>query len=130
MHLTAWRNPAIERHASRALLAFAWLMCVATTLTERVDRDEHMYLAAAHLSAEHRLYEDFAFLQTPYSVGVYRAVSAVSPGDWTLLPARIFKILLTAGMIVLLFAVLRRLGARPLLAATPHHPALPGPPHP
>jgi hypothetical protein len=117
MRLNAWRNPMAERVASIALLALAWMVCAATTLTERVDRDEHMYLAAAALATEHDIYEDFAFLQTPYSIGVYRAVSALSPGHWTLLPARIFKILLTAGMIGLLFAFLRRLGARPLLAA-------------
>jgi hypothetical protein len=117
MQLFDRSNDKLEWRASLVLLALTWLMCGATALTERVDRDEHMYLAAAALSAEHTLYADFAFLQMPYSVGVYRAVSAIAPGHWTLLPARAFKILISALMIACLFAVLRRFGARPLLAA-------------
>lgn len=113
-----WLSPHFERRIAFALVAVCWLLCAGTALTDRIDRDEHMYLAAARLSADHRLYEDFAFLQTPYSVGVYRTVLALSPDPWTLLPARIFKTLVTAAMMGLLFVVLRRLGARPLLAAS------------
>jgi hypothetical protein len=86
-------------------------------MTEPVNRDEHMYLSAASLLGEHRLYDDFAFLQTPYSVWIYRGVHLMTPGDWVLLPARLLKAFVTAGMIVLLFMLLRRLGARSLLAS-------------
>ena len=115
--MPVWRDPALERRVSLALLAVCWLLCAATALTEPLDRDEHMYLTAARLSGELQLYEDFAFLQTPYSVGVYRLVLALTPDPWTLLPARGMKILVTGAMIALLFVALRRLGARPLLAA-------------
>jgi hypothetical protein len=112
------RHPLTERRLAFVLLVVCWVFCASNALNERIDRDEHMYLSAARLSTELRIYEDFAFLQTPYSVGVYRAVLALSPDPWTLLPARIFKTLVTASMIVLLFVCLQRLGARPLMAAS------------
>jgi len=112
-----WKYPQVERRATLILLALCWLVCFATTMTEPVNRDEHMYLSAASLLGEHRLYVDFAFLQTPYSAWVYQAVAFVAPGDWVLLPARLLKTLVTAGMILMLFALLKRLGARSLLAA-------------
>ncbi|RKZ07478.1 hypothetical protein DRQ53_01520 [bacterium] len=105
------------RYATLALLVACWLVCVANTLTEPVNRDEHMYLAAASLSAEHQVYRDFAFLQTPYSIAVYRAVGAVAPDDQTLLAARLFKCLLTAAMIGAMYFLLRRVGASPPMAA-------------
>lgn len=112
-----WKSPRFEQRGTLVLLALCWLVCFASTMTEPVNRDEHMYLSAASLLGEHRLYADFAFLQTPYSVWVYRAVTLVTPGDWVLLPARLLKTLVTAGMILMLFALLKRLGARSLLAA-------------
>jgi hypothetical protein len=112
-----WRNPRLERGVTFALLLVCWVFCASNALNERIDRDEHMYLSAARLSEDFRIYEDFAFLQTPYSVGVYRAVLALAPDPWTLLPARIFKTIVTAAMITLLFIALRRFGARPLMAA-------------
>lgn len=111
-----WRKSGSERWGARLLLVLAWLACLAAALTEPVNRDEHMYLGAASLASEHRIYADFAFLQTPYSVWVYQLGSQVTPGDWILLPARLLKTLVAAAIIVVLFAVARRLGARPILA--------------
>ena len=112
-----WRHPEAERRTALVLLGLCWLICLASTMTEPVNRDEHMYLGAASLLGEHRLYADFAFLQPPYSVWIYRAVDLVTPGNWVLLPARLLKSLVTGGMIMMLFVLLRRLGARSLLAA-------------
>jgi hypothetical protein len=111
------RSPRFEPAVATLLLTLCWVVCFANAMTEPINRDEHMYLAAASLAAEHRPYEDFAFLQTPYSVWVYRGVDVIAPSDWVLLPARLFKTVVNAAMIVALFVLLRKLGARPILGA-------------
>ncbi len=112
---TAWLTRA--RLPVIFLLAVSWLLCLAIAATEPVDRDEHMYLAAASFVGEARLYEDVAFFQPPYAAWVYAGWDALTPGEWVLLPARMLKVLLAAGMVLALFALLRRLGADNLLAA-------------
>lgn len=107
----------LERWGSRSVLAIAWLGCLAAALTVPLNRDEHMYLGAASLLDSARLWGDFAFLQTPYSAWLYHLGLALAPGDWALLSARLVKAATAAGMVVVVFALARRLGARPWLAA-------------
>ena len=100
-----------------AILALSWLICLALTLTEPVDRDEHMYQAAAALLGDSQLYEDVAFLQPPYMAWVYAGWQRLAPGEQILLSARIFKALLALALLLVLHRLLRRLGASDLLAA-------------
>jgi len=98
-------------------LALCWLLCLCAALTSEVNRDEHMYQAAAALLAHERLYADYAFLQPPYAVWIYAGVQELTPGDRVLLGARLFKALVAAGLLVALFRLLRRLASDPVLAA-------------
>ena len=100
-----------------AILAVSWLVCLALTLTEPVNRDEHMYQAAAALLGQSQLYEDVAFFQPPYMAWAYAGWQRLVPGEWILLSARVFKALLALGLLLVLFRLLRRLGADGLLAA-------------
>jgi len=100
-----------------AILASSWLVCLALTLTAPVDRDEHMYQAAAALLGDSQLYNEVAFFQPPYMAWVYAGWQRLAPGDRILLSARIFKALLALGLLLILHRLLRRLGADELLAA-------------
>jgi hypothetical protein len=111
------RWPCPQRWAVILSLALSWLLCLAIALTEPVDRDEHMYLAAAHFVGEARLYDEVAFFQPPYAAWLHAGWQALMPGDMVLLSARLLKVVLAAALILILFRLLRRLGAAPPLAA-------------
>ncbi len=104
-----------ERRVVLVVVSVAWIVCLALALTRSVQPDEHMYLTAAHL--EGRLYEDYAFLQPPYSAWVYATVDRLVPGSHILLPARVFSAAVAAGLLAAFFVLLRRCGAGALLAA-------------
>ncbi len=70
------------------------LLSLAQLLTEPDINDEHMYLAAARLADDHVLYRDFAFLQTPYMVYLYRCWSGLLPNAGLLMSARLLQLLL------------------------------------
>lgn len=93
------------------ILFVAWLLCLALALTSPVDRDEHMYQAAGALLGKARIYQDFAFFQPPYAAWLHGAVQRLTPGMAVLLPARIAKALLAAVLLLILYRLLRRLGA-------------------
>lgn len=112
-----WRSEGLERRLAWTLLLVCWLVGVANTVVEPVNRDEHMYLAAAALVGEHHVYRDFAFFQTPYSVAAYRLVADLAPGAPVLLRARVLQMAVNAVLLVALFVLLRRTGLGALLAA-------------
>ena len=113
----AWRRLALPPPAVTLVLALSCLLCLAIALSQPVDIDEHMYLAAARSVGEAQLYDDVAFFQPPYAAWTYAGWLAILPGDHVLLPARLLKALLAAGLVLALYRLLRRFGAPAPLAA-------------
>jgi len=101
----------METRIATGILILVWLVTIALTLSAPRNHDEHMYLGAASQLGEHRLYAEFAFPQTPYSVWIYAGILKLAPGNWTLLPARLLQILVSACIILASYRLARRLGA-------------------
>jgi hypothetical protein len=97
----------IKDFTIRLVLTFILLLVMALItaqiLTGPDINDEHMYLAAAKLLDQHTLYRDFAFLQTPYMVYLYKGAMDLFPDGGMLLTARWVKLGLVA-LTLILFA--------------------------
>lgn len=101
--------------ATAALLSA--LIVIGTALTAPVDRDEHMYAAAATLPDGQALYRDVVFTHPPLSAWWYGAAVDLWPGDEVLLPMRLAQGLVLLALGGTLFGVFRRLGAGSSVAA-------------
>ncbi|MEZ4386038.1 MAG: hypothetical protein R3D98_00385 [Candidatus Krumholzibacteriia bacterium] len=101
-----------------AALAVGAALTVGLALTAPVSRDEHMYQAAAALLPQQALYDAFVFPQPPVSAWFYAAVQAAWPGPEVLLPARLAQAVVSLGLGLVLWGLLRRQGAPPLPAAS------------
>ncbi|MBD3220664.1 hypothetical protein GF314_05435 [bacterium] len=115
--LTSVREAVTGPRAAGVMLVLAALTVVVVGLSTPVSRDEHLYLAAAALAGDLRPGADFAILQGPLSTWYHAAVLAVWPGAEVLLPARLAQIVVAWLVGLVLWAVMRRLGASRLLAA-------------
>ena len=110
----AWRRVALlVTGGAAALLAFGLF---SMTVHNRAH-NEQMYVAAAYLLTQgERLYEDFAFVQMPYSPLVYALVYSVSGGGYYLLKAKLVNFLWMALAAGLLFVRGRRAANDTLMA--------------
>ena len=94
------------------ILAGVILLCVllsaAQILTEETINDEHMYLSAAKMLDGRALYRDYAFMQTPYMVYLYKWAMDLFPAAGMLWTARMLKLLL----VILTLLVFSRLCLR------------------
>ena len=118
-------------HALFARVAAVVSVCVlvttftVTVLATPLNRNEHMYLAAAVLSQTNEVYGDFAFLQTPYLPIIYGWVFELTGGQYLLFTGRACSAVLGIGSAWLLYLACRRAsgsrgvaGASVLVAST------------
>ena len=77
--------------------------------------DEDQYVAAAVMAWSHLPYADFAYLQPPLYPLALAPVMALASG-WYVLAARTVSFVLALGSGMLLWHLVRRLGAGPMLA--------------
>ena len=91
-------------------IAFAVLLLFAGAMTRSVSYDEDQYIAAGVLARHLLPYRDFMYLQGPLYPLVLAALFTVADG-WFLLAGRLLTFALSVGSGVLLWHLLRRLGA-------------------
>lgn len=99
------KHPLLAKSALVVSLLVCLFLAAVQTAVETDINDEHMYLAAAKLLDHHDIYRDFAFVQTPYMVYVYRWAMHLFPETELLLVARGVKLILVA-LTLLLFSLL------------------------
>ncbi len=110
-----WRRPAAVRAGIAAWAGFCVLLLFCGAMTRPVTYDEDQYVAAAVMAWSHLPYADFAYLQPPLYPLALAPVMALASG-WYVLAARTVSFVLALGSGMLLWHLVRRLGAGPMLA--------------
>ncbi|MGN6279924.1 MAG: ArnT family glycosyltransferase [Sphingomonas sp.] len=107
----------MRRISPPAVWAFVGLIAALIVLAfvRPLDHDESQYVAATLLAQHHRIYADFAYLQTPLQPLLF----APLVGNWALVELRLINALLGAATAGFVYAGCRTAGAdrRPALLA-------------
>lgn len=90
-------------------IVYCVLMSFTTVSKVIPVRDDNMYISSAVLLDEYSLYDDFAYLQTPYMPYIYNAMFRPFDYERPLLIGKMFKFLLAMGIIGLSYILLRKL---------------------
>lgn len=90
-------------------IIYCILMCFSTVSRVIPVRDDNMYISSAVLLDKYTLYEDFAYLQTPYMPYIYNAMFRVFDYDRPLLIGKIFKFILAMGILQLTYILMKKL---------------------
>ncbi len=100
------------------LVLYVLLVLFSQVVGDMPVRDDNMYVAAGMLMREHRLYADFAYLQTPYMAWVYHWLFAATGYSMPMLAAKMLKFVLAMAEVGIFYLLARRLsGSRRLAAA-------------
>lgn len=100
--------------ALHIIFAFLWWTLLAaalvlTTFSHPFNHNEHMYLSAGVLAADHTLYSDFAYLQTPLHPMIHGLIfSFVPPGSYYS-AGKVIQIIFSFIEFLLVFLISRRL---------------------
>jgi 4-amino-4-deoxy-L-arabinose transferase-like glycosyltransferase len=113
-----FRSAAVEARVRRfswllelAALVFCALMVWATAIGSSVNHNEQMYVAAARLWWQLRLYTDYAYLQAPLLPMVNAALFAIADNEHLLLVARLHVALWSIVALCSVYELGRRLTA-------------------
>lgn len=94
MKSTFWNRSIAKYSAVIFTVTYCLVICASLAVTGRLMNDENMYLSAAVLLDEFKLYQDFAFFQTPYIAYLYNLILKVS-SEYPLLSLRITNTLIS-----------------------------------
>ena len=107
------------RRIPLAMVAAAAAVLALLAVCLPINHDEAQYVAPAVMAARLRPYIDFAYLQTPLQLYLTAPLAGLAQG-WSFLALRLANAAMGAGVLALIYAAQRRLGAprdRALLAA-------------
>ncbi len=104
-----FRGNRLRRFGVTLAVVYCVLMCFTTVSKVIPVRDDNMYISSAVLLEEYTLYDEFAYLQTPYMPYIYNAMFKPFGYGRPLLIGKIFKFLLAMGILGLTYVLIKKL---------------------